>query len=74
MNLFFLKTYGGGERAILINLMRASIDSIGELFKLSSYAMSMYTPPLTDSDKWRVLRGDGNYGHVFVNLEYVFDS
>ena len=34
----------------------------------------MYTPPLTDSDKWRVLRGDGNYGHVFVNLEYVFDS
>lgn len=33
----------------------------------------MYTPPLTDSDKWNVLRGDGNYGHVFVNLRYMFD-
>jgi hypothetical protein len=32
----------------------------------------MYTPPLTDSDKWRVLRGDGNYGHVFVNFRYRY--
>jgi hypothetical protein len=34
----------------------------------------MYTKPVTDSDKRRALDGDGDYGHVFVNLEYVFDS
>ena len=31
----------------------------------------MYTKPVTDSDKRRALRGDGDYGHVFVNLRYL---